>query len=161
MARARQTLRATLRRETIIEINRRQIERFGGGGHPTPDNFQNPGTLDHVLQEIRGSLFGTDLYPTIPEKAAIISYRIMSGHVFFDGNKRTGIEVCELFLGINGYMLDIKTEETVNVAIGIADSQNMQYEEYLRWITKRLQYSSLADFIIGVEIKIFQWIQRG
>ena len=93
MARTRQTLRVTLSSETIVEINRRQIEKFGGGWHPTSDNFQNPGTLIHVLEEIRGSLFGKDLYPSIPEKAAILSYRIMAGHVFFDGNKRTGI-VC-------------------------------------------------------------------
>lgn len=68
MERTRQTLRVSFSRKMIVEINRRQIERFGGGWHPTPDNLQNPGTLEHVLEEIRGSVFGINMYPNNTRK---------------------------------------------------------------------------------------------
>jgi death-on-curing protein len=160
MARARQTLRAVLSAYTIIELNRQQIERFGGGWHPTPDNLQNPGTLYHVLEEIRGSVFDKELYSTILEKAAILSYRIMSGHVFFDGNKRTGMAACELFLGLNGYIMDIDIEETIPVALRVADRQDMKYEEYLSWLRGKIIYSWTFRFLIGLELRFFMLIGR-
>ena len=160
MARTRQTLRAALSIDTIIDLNHDQIDNFGGGWQPTQKNLQNPGTLYHVLDEIRGSVFGVDLYPAIMDKAAILSYRKMSGHVFFDGNKRTGIATCELFLALNGYWMKIDKEETIPVAIRVADHRDMEYEEYLEWLKQQIKFSWPAYLIISIELKSLQWMNR-
>ena len=51
-------------------------------------------------------------------------YNIIANHVFSDGNKRTGLETCLLFLKLNGYHLsenvsnEILTEFILAVASG-------------------------------------------
>jgi len=75
----------TLTVERILEINRRMIYEFGGIFFVGDHNLANPGSLEHVLVEIRGSLFGQELYPTVYEKAAILAWRIITGHIFHDG----------------------------------------------------------------------------
>jgi death on curing protein len=91
----------------IIEINRQMIREFGGIYFEADRNLRNPGPLEHVLEAVQGSLFGKELYPSLSEKAAAICWRIITAHVFHDGNKRTGIESCHLLLEINGINMRI------------------------------------------------------
>ena len=62
----------TLTVDRIMEINRRMILEFGGIFFVGDRNLANPGSLEHVLVEIRGSLSGQELYPTVYEKAALL-----------------------------------------------------------------------------------------
>ena len=82
------------------------MDRFGGtvSGNRSK-NLINPGSLHYVLEEIQGSVFGIDRFPSIEEKAAILMFRIIAEHVFLDGNKRTGMIACIVFLALNGYAL--------------------------------------------------------
>jgi len=80
----------TLTVSEIVEINRRMIQSFGGVFFEGDRNLANSGSLEFVLAEIQGPLFDTELHPSIIEKAAAIGWRIIAGHVFHDGNKRTG-----------------------------------------------------------------------
>lgn len=85
-----------------------------------------------------------------------MSYRIMAGHVFFDGNKRTAISTCEMFLAINGFVMRLDKNETVAVAIRVADSCSMDYEEYLNWIRSKVRYVLLADYTLDLVFNIFR-----
>ena len=82
----------TLTVADIVEINRRMISHFGGIFFQGDDNLANRGSLEYVLAEIYGSLYGQELYPDIFQKAGLIAWRIIVGHIFHDGNKRTGME---------------------------------------------------------------------
>jgi death-on-curing protein len=120
----------------VAEINHRMIAKFGGIFFLANHNLANPGSLEHVLEEIQGSLFNYIPYPTIFEKAAAIGWRIIVSHVFHDGNKRTGMEACRLFLELNGYSMRIDSE-VVDMALAIANS-NVTFVEFVQWIGKRV-----------------------
>src|SRR5579871_1613355 len=91
-----------LTREQIVDINYLMYEETGGEFNGD-DNLKEPGTLDYILDAVQALVMGYDPYPTVIDKAAAIGWRIITGHVFWDGNKRTGIEVCRVFLRLNGY----------------------------------------------------------
>jgi death-on-curing protein len=97
--------------------------------------LRTPDHLEHVLVEIRGSLFGQELYPTVYEKAALLGWRIITGHIFHDGNKRTGMESCRLFLDLNGYDMRID-QEVVDVALKVATNE-VKFEDFVRWVEER------------------------
>lgn len=120
-----------------MEINRRMISEFGGIFFAGDENLANPGSLDHLLDEIQGSLFGQELYPDIFDKAALIAQRIIVGHIFHDGNKRTGMEACRLFLEMNGYNMRVD-QEVVNTAIQIA-THEIQFNDIVSWLRDRTQ----------------------
>jgi death-on-curing protein len=105
--------------EDIVTINRKFIDAHGGVYFLGDDNLANPGSLLHVLEEIQGSFFGIEPFPSLFDKAAAICYRIIAGHVFHDGNKRTGMEATRLFMEINGYNFLIDFE-VIDVALMIA-----------------------------------------
>ena len=57
----------------------------------------------HYLVDIVGEKFGdTDLFPTLFQKAAVYAHHIITGHIFFDGNKRIGLTCALRFLELNG-----------------------------------------------------------
>ena len=121
----------------VLEINRRMIRAFGGIFLKGDDNLANPGSLQYVLEAIQGSFLGYDPYPTLVEKAAALGWRIITSHVFHDGNKRTGMEACRLMLDINGYVMRIDAE-VVDVAVQIA-SGDLELADFVEWLRARVQ----------------------
>ena len=128
--------------EDIVEINRRMINEFGGIFFAGDENLAYPGSLEHLLDEIQGSLFGQELYPDIFDKAALIAQRVIVGHIFHDGNKRTGMEACRLFLEINGYDMRVD-KEVVNVAIQIA-THEIRFLEISSWLRDRTHQRAIG-----------------
>ena len=124
-----------LTKSEIAEINRRMILEFGGIFFAADQNLANPGSLEHILEGIQGSFFGYNPYPSLIEKAAAICWRIIVNHVFHDGNKRTGMETCRLFLELNGYAMKIDFE-VVDMALRIAKGE-IQFSEFVAWIEQR------------------------
>lgn len=51
---------------------------------------KNKGSFAGIVGNVFQSFGGKDLYPTIEEKAAHLLYFVVKGHVFNDGNKRSG-----------------------------------------------------------------------
>jgi death-on-curing protein len=111
------------------------ITTFGGFFVEGDQNLGNPGSLEYALEAIQGSLFGQDLYPTLIEKAAALCWRVIRNHVFHDGNKRTGMEVCRLFLDLNGYVMRID-QGVVGMAVDIA-SGRVTFDEFVQWVAER------------------------
>ncbi len=123
--------------DEVVDINRRMIKKFGGGLFIEADsNLANPGSLEHVLEEAQGSLYGQVLFPTIIEKAALICWHIIVGHIFHDGNKRTGLEVCYVTLRLNGYEMQID-RDALEMALQIA-KREVTLSEYTRWLERRV-----------------------
>jgi death-on-curing protein len=125
----------TLSRDDLVEINRRMIQAFGGVYFPQDQNLLFPGSLEHIFDAIQGMIFNVDQYPTVFEKAAGLAWRIIVGHVFHDGNKRTGMEACRLFLEINGYEMKIDFG-VVHIALKIARKE-LEFQEFVSWIIER------------------------
>lgn len=64
----------------------------------------------------------------------------MAKHVFHDGNKRTGMLACQIFLELNEYDLQIAfhtvDEEAATISEGIA-KQQVNLSTFTHWITQR------------------------
>jgi len=99
-----------LQKDEIIWINQRTIERHGGNFVP-PVNILNESTLDYVLEIVAAEMFGEPLYPHIWDKAAVYFHTIITGHIFQDGNKRTGLAAALAYLKLNGYRLKEQLEK--------------------------------------------------
>lgn len=116
----------------VIEANRRLIE-FAGGNH----GILNPGSLEHTFEQVQGSLFDRELYPTVTSKAAFLCHRLAQGHFFLDGNKRTAFWVCLKTLKMNGLRLTVRREDILTIMVRIAKKQ-MELAEVEDWIIRNL-----------------------
>jgi hypothetical protein len=70
----------TLTLPDVVEINRRMISHFGGIFFEGDNNLANRGSLEYMLEEIHGSLYGRELYPDLFQKAGLIAWRIIAGY---------------------------------------------------------------------------------
>ena len=77
----------------------------------------------HYLVGIVGEKFGdTDLFPTVFQKAAVYAHHIITGHIFFDGNKRIGLTCALRFLELNGYSRRLNIDDSIiDLGFKIAD----------------------------------------
>lgn len=82
----------------VLELHGQIISQSGG----TP-GILNLNALESALAQPRMTFGGTDLYPTITEKAATLGFSLIKNHLFVDGNKRTGHAALEVFLVLNGF----------------------------------------------------------
>lgn len=65
------------------------------------------GALEGIVGNVMQSFGGSDVYPSVEEKAAHLLYFIIKNHPFVDGNKRTGAYAFVWFLNM-AKILDIK-----------------------------------------------------
>ena len=77
----------------------------------------------HYLVGLVGEKFGdTDLFSTIFQKAAVYAHHIITGHIFFDGNKRIGLTCALRFLELNGYSRRLNIDDSIiDLGLKIAD----------------------------------------
>lgn len=124
--------------EDVIEIHRLQMEFGGDHLELAEKNMLTPGSLEYLLNLIQGFIFPYDQYPTIVEKAAILGHRIITGHMFYDGNKRTGMTCCYTMLELNGYKVKIDNYDTEITAKAVA-SNKIDYQQFLFWLQQRIK----------------------
>lgn len=123
----------TLTDAEIIEINRIMITEFGGLPFAEQTlNLHNPESLYYLVDAIQGSVFGQEIFPTIFDKAAAFPWHIITRHTFNDGNKRTGMEACRVFLELNDYALRMDVG-VIGMALWIAEGKVTQ-EEVVQWV---------------------------
>ena len=67
-----------------IELYRQIMQQTGGTA-----GLQSAGSLESALAQPRMTFGGTNLYPTLVEKAAALGLSLIKNHPFVDGNKRT------------------------------------------------------------------------
>jgi death-on-curing protein len=76
---------------------------------------------------------GSDLYPTLVEKAAALSFSIIKNHPFVDGNKRAGHATMATFLMLNGCDLIGTVHEQESVILSVASGQ-LGREGWTAWV---------------------------
>lgn len=112
-----------LTKEEIIFLNKNNVLKFGGNFVP-PYNIPNESPLDYLVEIVSASLREENIYPEVYHKAAVYLFNIISNHIFTDGNKRTGLDACIVFLDVNGYQLsetvsdEILTDFIIAIASG-------------------------------------------
>jgi len=87
--------------ESAMEAINSLRDKFGGSslfGNQKDDSFR--GSLANIYQ----TFGGTDLYPSVEEKAANLLYFVIKNHSFSDGNKRISAFLFVWFLEKNGIL---------------------------------------------------------
>ncbi|MBP1949363.1 type II toxin-antitoxin system death-on-curing family toxin [Virgibacillus litoralis] len=83
-----------------------------------PLGVKEPNLLDSAINRPKQSVFGSDAYPSIHEKATALFDFIAKNHAFHNANKRTALASLIVFLKINHYQwtMGIKEQDfTVDV----------------------------------------------
>lgn len=123
-----------LTKEEIIFLNKNNISKYGGNFAP-PDNLLHENPLDYLVEIVDANLFGEPIYKEIYQKAGVYLFNIISNHIFTDGNKRTGLDACILFLDYNHYQLsEIVTNETLTDFILSVASGGQSLETVQEWL---------------------------
>ncbi len=113
----------------VLAIHDYQVQRFGG-----THGILNLSLLESAISRPGTNISGTDMYSSLYEKAAVLSYSIIKNHPFLDANKRTGLHAALAFLELNGVRLDIKPKQLVRLGLGIAKGR-MTLEEITKFFT--------------------------
>jgi death-on-curing protein len=104
------------------------------GGRP---GILDRGKIESAVAQPRMTFGGSDLYPTLAEKAAALDYSLTCNHGFEDGNKRIGHAAMEVFLVLNGYELDAPVDEHESMFLRLAGHQ-VTREELTAWVAAHL-----------------------
>ena len=82
--------------------------------------FRDEGLFDSALAQPYQSFSGSELYPTVEQKAARLCYGLVMNHAFIDGNKRIGTMAMLVFLAINGIELEHTQKELSDEILALA-----------------------------------------
>lgn len=78
--------------------------------------LRDRGLLESAVHRPFQSAFGTDIFPSIEEKAAALFHSLISNHPFIDGNKRTAVTSVCIFLVANFLVCLLTNEEMYKLA---------------------------------------------
>lgn len=109
-------------KEQICQIHNQMIELYGGQLGIRDNNL-----LESVVSAPYQEYFGEVLYPSIFDKAAKYLFDFANYQIFLDGNKRTGLGVCQAYLHEHGF--DFKDDFGTKAYILVLDIANHKYSE--------------------------------
>ncbi len=73
--------------------------------------------------------FGTELFPALSEKAAVLLHSLVSTHPFLDGNKRIGLAATIAFLKLNGVQSSADQDALYDLVIAVASGDMREVPE--------------------------------
>jgi len=112
--------------DVALAIHEAQIDEHGGS-----TGLRDPGLLVSALARPQNAVaLGT---PDTPELAAFYALGVIKNHPFFDGNKRVGPVLLELFLEDNGYELVAGDAEVLNSIMSVA-AGDISEEQFIAWV---------------------------
>ena len=121
-----------LSKEDIIFLHSELINIFGGS-----DGIRDEAMLDSAINTPLQTFYSQDLYPTIIDKIARLSFGLVMDHPFIDGNKRIAAKVLDLSLDANGISLKATSEEVIEEFLALA-SGKIDYPSFLSWVKSML-----------------------
>ena len=119
-----------LTKKQVISMHQAMISATGGS-----DGIRDEGLLESALEAPFQTFGGTDIYPTLLQKAARLGFSLVSNHSFVDGNKRIGVHTMLVFLELNGVEINCTQDELVEVGVSLA-SGKMSADMLFEWLGK-------------------------
>ena len=119
--------------EQVMEMHATLLERFGGeegGGHRGEVGYEG---VEAAVQAVRNSY-----YESLEELAAAYAVYIVQGHVFMDGNKRSGQAAMLTFLELNGQRRTIRDVVKTMVELQRRAEDGERTDTLVRWLAGRL-----------------------
>lgn len=96
--------------------------------------------LESAVHRPQQTVFGEDAYPSLFEKAAVLTESLVKNHCFHNGNKRTAYLTLKSFLRINGVHLKMERSYAVEFMVEIATGKYS-----IREMALILQEHSVSD----------------
>ncbi|ROP74489.1 type II toxin-antitoxin system death-on-curing family toxin [Curtobacterium sp. PhB115] len=89
------------------------------------DDFvvRDVGLLEAAVARPATSVGGRDAYLSLLEKAAALVHSVVRNRALIDGNKRLGLMLLVVFLGVNGRRLHATNDEAHDFIIAIAEGE--------------------------------------
>ena len=81
----------------------------------------------------------TGYYNSLEEEAAALMESLSNNHGFTDGNKPIAFAATDTFLRINGFYLDVVSEEGHEFIIGSMDRHEFKFAQILQWIREHIK----------------------
>ncbi len=122
-----------VRNDVVLAIHRRQLAEHGGG-----EGIRDDGLLESALSKPKSLYHYSNPKPSLAALAASYAYGIAMNHPFVDGNKRTALIVCQLFLHLNNAKLKTCQTEKYDTFMKLA-SGNLSELDLTKWIAKNLK----------------------
>lgn len=112
----------------LLAIHDRLIEEFDGG-----TGVRDGGALESALFRPQ-----TGYYRDVVEEAAAMFESLVQNHPFVDGNKRTAFAATDVFLRMNGIVLDIDDIEAYEFIVGSLEQGRLDFERVDRWLREQI-----------------------
>jgi death on curing protein len=119
--------------EEILRLHFQIIEDYGGS-----HGVRDEGRLKSVVGAPAQVVFNKEKYPTIYSKAAVYLRNIIGDHPFSDGNKRTGLTVCAIFLIRNGFEFNADPKTLENFTLSVA-TEHLSIKDISSWLEEHCQ----------------------
>ena len=115
----------------ILEMHRQIIAQSGG-----TLGIRDFGALESALAQPTMTFDKKELYPTLTEKAAALTFSLVMNHPFVDGNKRIAHAAMEVFLFLNGHEINATVDEQEELFLNLA-SGKLTRGELSEWIKEK------------------------
>lgn len=112
----------------ILRIHFELIEDFGGSHGVRDEN-----RLKSLVKAPKQEAFDNEQYPSIFEKAAVYLRNVIGDHPFIDGDKRTAITICGIFLARNGKTLTASHVELEVFTVSVA-TEHLSIAQIASWL---------------------------
>lgn len=117
----------------ILDLHARVIDLAGGASA-----LRDLGVLQSALAQPRTTFGGSELYPTLEEKATALMFSLIQNHPFIDGNKRLGYAAADAFLVLSGFHLAASLDDAERIVVGVASGQ-VSREALVTWIRSQMK----------------------
>lgn len=104
--------------EIVREIHAEAIAKFGGS-----DGVREPALLESAVAAPQASFGGQSPYKDIAEVAAAYLFYLCKNHPFVDGNKRTALGACIVFLRLNKIEIEADGPKWEELTLAVASSE--------------------------------------
>lgn len=113
-------------KEECLSFHSMLIAHFGGA-----DGVRDAGKMEAALNRPKQQFHYEEA--TILQLAATYASGIVKSHPFIDGNKRTGLMACQVFIESNGYRFEASEEEAALQILALADNR-LSDEALTEWL---------------------------
>jgi len=104
----------------------------------TSHGYLSKGSFLYILDTVQDLYNEESFLEALAAKAAYLLFNIVTSHPFIDGNKRTAYGAADIFLRLNGYLINVDPkvgeEFIVEIVTGEFDEAKVR-----RWIKQHLK----------------------
>jgi death on curing protein len=118
--------------EHLLEIHAIVIQETGCSA-----GLRDLGRLESVIATQSQNVFGEELYPTAPDKAAALTRGIIADHPFVDGNKRTAMLAGLSYVKLNGLKFKAQAGEIEDFAVRVA-VDHLSVQDIASWLNEHI-----------------------